>query len=105
MRSSGRPAGFEVSGQALVTAFRRFHGDRRQEEQVTAMDSRPVTNDLRHEIVGVTLKWSMPETSPAVRNPRGDMVARARRRDRLWSGRLDGQRRVPPRRPRTRDIQ
>jgi len=63
--SSGRHAlhdaleemGFQSTGQALNTAFKRLQGDRRLKKQVTAMDLEAlVTDELREEIAGYALE-------------------------------------------------
>jgi 2-isopropylmalate synthase len=50
--------GFELDGQALNTAFKRFKEIADRKKQVTAMDLEAlVTDELREEIPGYTLEW------------------------------------------------
>ncbi|HXW58338.1 MAG TPA: alpha-isopropylmalate synthase regulatory domain-containing protein, partial [Solirubrobacteraceae bacterium] len=50
--------GFELDGQALNTAFRRFKEIADRKKQVTAMDLEAlVTDELREEISGYALEW------------------------------------------------
>jgi 2-isopropylmalate synthase len=50
--------GFELDGQALNTAFKRFKEIADRKKQVTAMDLEAlVTDELREEIAGYTLDW------------------------------------------------
>jgi 2-isopropylmalate synthase len=56
--------GFEVSGQALNTAFKRFKEIADKKKQVTAMDLEAlVTDELREEIAGYQLEWFDVEAS------------------------------------------
>jgi 2-isopropylmalate synthase len=56
--------GFDLSGQALVTAFKRFKEIADKKKQVTAMDLEAlVTDELRREIVGYQLEWFDVEAS------------------------------------------
>ena len=56
--------GFELSGQALVTAFKRFKEIADKKKQVTAMDLEAlVTDELRQEIAGYQLGWFDVEAS------------------------------------------
>jgi len=56
--------GFELSGQGLVTAFRRFKEIADKKKQVTAMDLEAlVTDELRHELAGYALEWFDVEAS------------------------------------------
>jgi 2-isopropylmalate synthase len=56
--------GFEVSGQALNTAFKRFKEIADKKKQVTAMDLEAlVTDELRDEIAGYELEWFDVEAS------------------------------------------
>jgi len=53
-----REMGFELDGQALNTAFKRFKEIADRKKQVTAMDLEAlVTDELREEITGYTLDW------------------------------------------------
>jgi 2-isopropylmalate synthase len=50
--------GFELDGQALNTAFKRFKELADRKKQVTAMDLEAlVTDELREEIAGFSLEW------------------------------------------------
>jgi 2-isopropylmalate synthase len=50
--------GFEIDGQALNTAFKRFKEIADRKKQVTAMDLEAlVTDELREEIAGYALEW------------------------------------------------
>ncbi|HEY3728259.1 MAG TPA: 2-isopropylmalate synthase [Solirubrobacteraceae bacterium] len=73
--------GFELNGQALVTAFKRFKEIADKKKQVTAMDLEAlVTDELRQEIAGYGLEWfdveastrRPPHATVAVRGPDGD---------------------------------
>jgi 2-isopropylmalate synthase len=73
--------GFELSGQALNTAFKRFKEIADRKKQVTAMDLEAlVTDELRQEIAGYTLEWfdveastrRPPHATVAVRGPDGE---------------------------------
>src|SRR5262249_26683912 len=73
--------GFELSGEALVTAFKRFKEIADKKKQVTAMDLEAlVTDQLREEITGFQLAWFDVEASTrrppharvAVRSPDGE---------------------------------
>jgi len=56
--------GFEVSGQTLNTAFKRFKEIADKKKQVTAMDLEAlVTDDLRDETAGYELEWFDVEAS------------------------------------------
>jgi len=62
--------GFELSGQALVTAFRRFKEIADKKKQVTAMDLEALlTDELRQEIAGYDLEWFDVEASSRSRRP------------------------------------
>src|SRR5436305_1621568 len=73
--------GFELTGQALVTAFKRFKEIADKKKQVTAMDLEAlVTDEQGQEIAGVSLEWFDVEASTrrppharvSVRGPDGD---------------------------------
>jgi 2-isopropylmalate synthase len=75
--------GFELSGQGLNTAFRRFKEIADKKKQVTAMDLEAlVTDELREEIAGYQLEWfdveassrRPPHATVGVRNPDGNVV-------------------------------
>ncbi len=56
--------GFELSGQTLVTAFKRFKVIADKKKQVTAMDLEAlVTDELREAVPGFTLEWFEVEAS------------------------------------------
>jgi 2-isopropylmalate synthase len=56
--------GFELDGQALNTAFKRFKEIADRKKQVTAMDLEAlVTDELREEIAGYSLDWFEVEAS------------------------------------------
>ena len=72
--------GFELSGQGLVTAFKRFKEIADKKKQVTAMDLEAlVTDELRQEIAGYGLEWfdveastrRPPHATVCVRSPEG----------------------------------
>jgi 2-isopropylmalate synthase len=75
--------GFEVSGQALNTAFKRFKEIADRKKQVTAMDLEAlVTDELREVMASYTLEWfdvdassrRPPHAKVGVRTPDGDEV-------------------------------
>jgi 2-isopropylmalate synthase len=56
--------GFELDGQALNTAFKRFKEIADRKKHVTAMDLEAlVTDELREEIAGYSLEWFEVEAS------------------------------------------
>jgi 2-isopropylmalate synthase len=56
--------GFEVDGQALNLAFKRFKEIADRKKQVTAMDLEAlVTDELREDVAGYTLDWFEVESS------------------------------------------
>jgi 2-isopropylmalate synthase len=56
--------GFELDGQALNTAFKRFKEIADRKKQITAMDLEAlVTDELREEIAGYSLDWFEVEAS------------------------------------------
>ncbi len=58
LRSALEEMGFELDGQALNTAFKRFKEIADRKKQVTAMDLEAlVTDELREEVPGYTLEW------------------------------------------------
>jgi 2-isopropylmalate synthase len=64
LRSALEEMGFELDGQALNTAFKRFKAIADRKKQVTAMDLEAlVTDELREEIAGFTLDWFEVEAS------------------------------------------
>ncbi len=75
--------GFELSGQGLNTAFKRFKEIADKKKHVTAMDLEAlVTDELREEIAGYQLEWfdveassrRPPHATVGVRTPDGDVV-------------------------------
>jgi 2-isopropylmalate synthase len=73
--------GFELSGQGLNTAFRRFKEIADKKKQVTAMDLEAlVTDELREEVAGYQLEWfdveassrRPPHATVGVRGPDGE---------------------------------
>src|ERR1700684_3371876 len=80
--------GFEVSGQTLNTAFKRFKEIADKKKQVTAMDLEAlVTDELREEIPGYQLEWfdveassrRPPHATVCVRTPDGEESLRGNR--------------------------
>ena len=64
LKSALRELGFEVDGQALNTAFKRFKEIADKKKQVTAMDLEAlVTDELRGETAAYTLAWFDVEAS------------------------------------------
>jgi 2-isopropylmalate synthase len=75
--------GFQVDGQALNTAFKRFKEIADKKKQVTAMDLEAlVTDELREELTGYSLEWfdveagsrRPPYATVGVRTPDGAEV-------------------------------
>jgi 2-isopropylmalate synthase len=75
--------GFDVSGQALNTAFKRFKEIADKKKQVTAMDLEAlVTDELRDVLRSYTLEWfdveasnrRPPHATVQLRTPDGDVV-------------------------------
>jgi 2-isopropylmalate synthase len=75
--------GFEVTGQGLNTAFRRFKEIADKKKHVTAMDLEAlVTDELREEIAGYQLEWfdveastrRPPHATVGIRTPDGEEV-------------------------------
>jgi 2-isopropylmalate synthase len=78
--------GFELTGQGLNTAFRRFKEIADKKKHVTAMDLEAlVTDELREEIVAFQLEWfdveassrRPPHATVGVRTPEGQEVVGA----------------------------
>jgi 2-isopropylmalate synthase len=76
--------GFQVDGQALNTAFKRFKEIADKKKQVTAMDLEAlVTDELREELASYTLEWfdveagsrRPPYATVGVRTPDGAEVS------------------------------
>ena len=83
LKSALQELGFEVDGQALNTAFKRFKEIADRKKHVTAMDLEAlVTDELRDELRSYTLKWfdvdvsnrRPPHARVAVRTPDGEEV-------------------------------
>ena len=90
--------GFEVSGQTLNTAFKRFKEIADKKKQVTAMDLEAlVTDELREEMAGYSLEWFDVEAPRAGRRTRRVGIIGPRRRgaDRLVHRRRPGRRDLP----------
>src|SRR3984893_6907463 len=64
LRKALEEMGFELEGQPLNTAFKRFKEMADRKQHVTAMDLEAlVTDDLREEIPGYALDWFEVEAS------------------------------------------
>src|SRR5687767_9609421 len=83
LRSALEELGFEVTGQALNTAFKRFKEIADKKKQVTAMDLEAlVTDELRDELRSYTLEWfdveassrRPPHATVELRTPDGELV-------------------------------
>jgi 2-isopropylmalate synthase len=83
LRSALQELGYEVDGQALNTAFKRFKELADKKKQVTAMDLEAlVTDELREERGAYTLEWfdveassrRPPHATVGVRMPEGELV-------------------------------
>ncbi|HMI72179.1 MAG TPA: 2-isopropylmalate synthase, partial [Solirubrobacteraceae bacterium] len=83
LRSALQELGYEVDGQALNTAFKRFKEIADKKKQVTAMDLEAlVTDELREERGAYTLEWfdveassrRPPHATVGVRMPEGEVV-------------------------------
>ena len=83
LRDALAEMGFEVDGQALNTAFKRFKEIADKKKSVTAMDLEAlVTDELRGEVPGYALEWFEVEASSrrppharvAVRMPEGELA-------------------------------
>jgi 2-isopropylmalate synthase len=75
--------GYELSGQGLNTAFKRFKAIADKKKQVSAMDLEAlVTDELREELAGFSLEWfdveassrRPPHATVAVRTPAGEVL-------------------------------
>jgi 2-isopropylmalate synthase len=75
--------GFELTGQHLNTAFKRFKGIADKKKHVTALDLEAlVTDELREEVAGYQLEWfdveassrRPPHATVGVRTPDGEEV-------------------------------
>ena len=83
LQSALAELGFEVSGQALNTAFKRFKEIADKKKHVTAMDLEALlTDELREEVTGYQLEWfdveassrRPPHATVGIRTPDGDEV-------------------------------
>jgi 2-isopropylmalate synthase len=83
LKSALEELGFQVSGQTLNTAFKRFKELADKKKQVTAMDLEAlVTDELRDAVRAYALEWFDVEASSrrppharvAVRTPDGDLL-------------------------------
>ena len=64
LRQALEELGYQVEGQVLNTAFKRFKEIADKKKQVTAMDLEAlVTDELRSEMAGYTLQWFDVEAS------------------------------------------
>jgi len=83
LKSALQELGFQVEGQALNTAFKRFKELADRKKQVTAMDLEAlVTDELREEMRSYSLEWfdvdvsnrRPPHARVAVRSPDGEQL-------------------------------
>jgi 2-isopropylmalate synthase len=83
LRAALEELGYQVDGQVLNTAFKRFKELADKKKQVTAMDLEAlVTDELREERAAYTLQWfdveassrRPPHATVGVRTPAGDEV-------------------------------
>ena len=83
LRSALEELGYQVDGQVLNTAFKRFKELADKKKQVTAMDLEAlVTDELREEAGAYTLEWfdveassrRPPHATVGVRTPDGEVV-------------------------------
>jgi 2-isopropylmalate synthase len=83
LRSALEELGYQVDGQALNTAFKRFKELADKKKQVTAMDLEAlVTDELREETGAYTLEWfdveassrRPPHATVGVRTPDGEVI-------------------------------
>jgi 2-isopropylmalate synthase len=83
LRAALEELGFQVDGQALNTAFKRFKEIADKKKQVTALDLEAlVTDELREEVGAYTLEWfdveassrRPPHATVGVRMPDGEVV-------------------------------
>ncbi|HEX4483354.1 MAG TPA: 2-isopropylmalate synthase [Solirubrobacteraceae bacterium] len=64
LRNALEEMGFQLDGQALNTAFKRFKEIADRKQQVTAMDLEAlVTDELREDVAGYALEWFEVEAS------------------------------------------
>jgi 2-isopropylmalate synthase len=83
LKSALEELGFEVSGQALNTAFKRFKEIADKKKQVTALDLEALlTDELRDRMRSYTLEWfdveastrRPPHATVELRTPEGDVA-------------------------------
>jgi len=83
LRQALEELGFEVDGQALNVAFKKFKDVADKKKQVTAMDLEAlVTDELRDQVQGYSLEWfdveassrRPPHATVGVRTPDGEVV-------------------------------
>ena len=83
LKSALEELGFEVSGQALNTAFKRFKDIADKKKQVTALDLEAlVTDELRDQMRSYTLEWfdveastrRPPHATVELRTPDGELA-------------------------------
>src|SRR5689334_18172027 len=83
LRSALEELGYQIDGQALNTAFKRFKELADKKKQVTAMDLEAlVTDELREESGAYTLEWfdveassrRPPHATVGVRTPDGEVI-------------------------------
>jgi 2-isopropylmalate synthase len=83
LRQALEDLGYQVEGQTLNTAFKRFKDIADKKKQVTAMDLEAlVTDELREDLAAYTLQWfdveastrRPPHATVAVRTPEGEEV-------------------------------
>src|SRR5256885_1103677 len=81
LRQALEELGYQVEGQVLNTAFKRFKEIADKKKQVTAMDLEAlVTDELRDDIAAYTLRWfdveassrRPPHATVSVRSPEGE---------------------------------
>src|SRR5207247_722635 len=83
LRQALEELGYEIDGQALNVAFKKFKDVAEKKKQVTAMDLEAlVTDELRQEAQGYALEWfdveastrRPPHATVGVRTPDGEVV-------------------------------
>jgi 2-isopropylmalate synthase len=83
LRAALAELGYEVDGQALNTAFKRFKEIADKKKQVTAMDLEAlVTDELREELASYALEWfdveassrRPPHATVEIRSPEGEAL-------------------------------
>jgi 2-isopropylmalate synthase len=83
LRAALEELGYQVDGQTLNTAFKRFKEIADKKKQVTALDLEAlVTDELREEVAAYTMEWfeveassrRPPHATVGVRTPDGEVV-------------------------------